>query len=96
MSDTFKLGKKEFAGIVVSSRETKRFRNGIVKIAATKVSAGVSTEIGDHEAKYTHTEEEGTGDEQFEIADTRSFDDMYGDLEGEGMQPVTNDYVYVG
>lgn len=44
-----------FAGIVVSSRETKRFRNGIVKIAATRVSAGVSTGIGDHEAKYTHT-----------------------------------------
>lgn len=56
----------------------------------------VAVEIGDHEAKYTHTEEEGTGDEQFEIADARSFDDMYGDLEGEGMQPVTNDYVYVG
>ena len=85
-----------FAGIVVSSRETKRFRNGIVKIAATKVSAGVSTGIGDHEAKYTHTEEKGTGDEQFEIADTRSFDSMYSDLSDEGMQPVTNDYVYVG
>ncbi len=85
-----------YVGITVSSRETKRFRNGIVKIAATKVSAGVSTGIGDHEAKYTHTEEKDTGDEQFEIADTRSFDDMYGDLSGEGMQPVLNDYVYVG
>ena len=85
-----------YVGITVSSRETKRFRNGIVKIAATKVSAGVSTGIGDHEAKYTHTEEKDTGDEQFEIADTRSFNDMYGDLSGEGMQPVLNDYLYVG
>ncbi|MBQ4606603.1 MAG: 2-iminoacetate synthase ThiH, partial [Clostridia bacterium] len=32
-----------FVGITVSSRESARFRNGIVKIAATKVSAGVST-----------------------------------------------------
>ena len=36
------------------------------------------------------------GDEQFEIADTRSFDSMYSDMEKEGMQPVTNDYLYVG
>ena len=41
-----------FAGITVSSRESAQFRNGIVKIAATKVSAGVSTGIGDHEKKY--------------------------------------------
>ena len=38
-----------FVGITVSSRESASFRNGIVKIAATKVSAGVSTGIGDHE-----------------------------------------------
>ena len=42
-----------FAGITVSSRESADFRNGIVKIAATKVSAGVSTGIGDHESKYS-------------------------------------------
>ena len=42
-----------FAGITVSSRESKQFRDGIVKIAATKISAGVSTGIGDHESKYT-------------------------------------------
>ena len=39
--------------ITVSSRESKSFRDGIVKIAATKVSAGVSTGISDHESKYT-------------------------------------------
>ena len=42
-----------FVGITVSSRESESFRNGIVKIAATKVSAGVSTGIGDHESKYS-------------------------------------------
>lgn len=84
-----------YVGITVSSREQKHFRDGITKIAATKVSAGVSTGIGDHESKYTGKEEEDAGDEQFEISDTRTFDEMYGDMEGEGLQPVLNDYVYV-
>ena len=85
-----------FVGITVSSRESAAFRNGIVKIAATKVSAGVSTGIGDHESKYTGREDDAVkGDEQFEIDDDRSFDDMYRDMSGEGLQPVLNDYVYV-
>lgn len=85
-----------FVGITVSSRESAAFRNGIVKIAATKVSAGVSTGIGDHESKYNGTEAEGTqGDEQFEIDDNRSLDKMYRDITGSGLQPVLNDYLYV-
>ncbi|MCQ2096756.1 MAG: 2-iminoacetate synthase ThiH [Fibrobacter sp.] len=108
-----------FVGITVSSRESKEFRNGIVKIAATKVSAGVSTGVGDHEEKYKKDEckprtteenaraaqtggnaaatesEDAGGDEQFEINDSRSFDTMYKDISGEGLQPVLNDYLYV-
>ena len=85
-----------FAGITVSSRESESFRNGIVKIAATKVSAGVSTGIGDHESKYTGKESGSQeGDEQFEINDDRSFEKMYKDIENEGLQPVLNDYLYV-
>lgn len=85
-----------FAGITVSSRESASFRNGIVKIAATKVSAGVSTGIGDHESKYSGKETDAAqGDEQFEIDDSRSLDKMYTDIRGEGLQPVLNDYLYV-
>ena len=85
-----------FAGITVSSRESAAFRNGIVKIAATKVSAGVSTGIGDHESKYSgKTSCSEQGDEQFEINDNRSLEHMYSDIEGEGLQPVLNDYLYV-
>lgn len=84
-----------FVGITVSSRENRQFRDGIIKIAATKVSAGVSTGIGDHESKYHGTKKEACGDEQFEIADARSFEAMYGDIAAEGLQPVLNDYVYV-
>lgn len=85
-----------FAGITVSSRESADFRNGIVKIAATKVSAGVSTGIGDHESKYTGKGNgQAQGDEQFEINDSRSFTQMYADISAEGLQPVLNDYLYV-
>ncbi|MDO4947445.1 MAG: 2-iminoacetate synthase ThiH [Fibrobacter sp.] len=100
-----------FVGITVSSRESKEFRNGIVKIAATKVSAGVSTGVGDHEEKYKDSDDEvktktadvnagkktsdAEGDEQFEINDNRSFNAMYKDISGEGLQPVLNDYLYV-
>ena len=85
-----------YVGITVSSRESAEFRNGIVKIAATKVSAGVSTGIGDHESKYTGKETEAIqGDEQFEIDDNRSLDKMYKDITEEGLQPVLNDYLYV-
>ena len=84
-----------FVGITVSSRESATFRDGIVKIAATKVSAGVSTGIGDHERKYTGKESEAEGDEQFEISDSRSLNRMYHDISGEGLQPVLNDYLYV-
>ena len=84
-----------FCGITVSSRESAAFRDGIVRIAATKVSAGVSTGIGDHESKYTGKESSAEGDEQFEINDGRSFQQMYTDMSGEGLQPVLNDYLYV-
>lgn len=85
-----------FVGITVSSRESADFRNGIVKIAATKVSAGVSTGIGDHESKYKGKKSHSMhGDEQFEIDDSRSLCEMYKDIADEGLQPVLNDYLYV-
>ena len=85
-----------YVGITVSSRESAQFRIGIVKIAATKISAGVSTGIGDHESKYSGKESDGAqGDEQFEIDDNRSLETMYSDIASEGLQPVLNDYLYV-
>ena len=85
-----------YVGITVSSRESAQFRNGIVKIAATKISAGVSTGIGDHESKYSGKESDGAqGDEQFEIDDSRRLETMYSDIAEEGLQPVLNDYLYV-
>ena len=41
-----------------------------------------------------HKEEE-KGDEQFEISDGRSVDEIYQMIEDNGMQPVMTDYIYV-
>ena len=84
-----------YVGITVSSRESAAFRNGIAKICATKISAGVSTGIGDHEAKYKGSKEKDAGDEQFEIQDGRNISTMYQDMQEGGLQPVLNDYLYL-
>lgn len=108
-----------FAGITVSTREKANFRDHIAQIAATKISAGVSTGIGTHtkmaavakeaakKAAQTgtvpaHTVQakvseaaDGTGDEQFEISDPRTVDEIYQALLDGGMQPIMNDYLYL-
>ena len=37
-----------FASITISTRECERFRDNIIQIAATKISAGVNVGIGGH------------------------------------------------
>ncbi|MBF1136116.1 MAG: 2-iminoacetate synthase ThiH [[Eubacterium] sulci] len=78
-----------FAGMTISTRERAEFRDNVVGLAATKISAGVSTGIG------SHSESEDKGDAQFEIADTRGLEEIYKSLKKRGIQPVMNDYVYV-
>lgn len=77
-----------FSSITVSTLECERVRNSLIKIAATKISAGVNVGIGGHSG-------EEKGDEQFEIDDTRSVDEVYQAIIDEGLQPVMNDYIYV-
>lgn len=79
-----------FAGMTISTRERAGFRNKVIGIAATKISAGVSTGIGSHSADI-----EDQGDDQFEINDTRNVDEVYNAIKAEGLQPVMNDYVFV-
>lgn len=78
-----------FASITISTRECERFRDNIIQIAATKISAGVNVGIGGH------SQEEEKGDEQFEISDGRSVDEIFQMIEDNGMQPVMTDYIYV-
>ena len=76
------------AGITISTRERAGFRAHIIGMAATKISAGVKVGVGGHE-------EEAKGDEQFEISDPRSVDEVRNMIRSRGLQPVFTDYVYV-
>ena len=82
-----------FASITVSTRECARVRDNLMNIAATKISAGVSTGIGSHSDDI---EDSDKGDEQFEISDGRDVKEVYNDLVKIGLQPVMSDYIYVG
>ena len=79
-----------FAGMTISTRERAGFRDHVIGMAATKISAGVSTGIG------SHAEDSGEqGDDQFEIADGRNVEEIVEAIKGRGLQPVMNDYVFV-
>ena len=78
-----------FAGLTISTRERAGFRDNVIGMCATKISAGVSTGIG------SHTEEEDAGDSQFEISDGRTLDEVIAAIKNRGLQPVLNDYVYI-
>lgn len=79
-----------FAGMTISTRERAEFRNHVIGVAATKISAGVSTGIGSHSEEV-----EEQGDNQFEIADNRDVTEVSQAIKERGLQPVMNDYVYV-
>lgn len=79
-----------FAGMTISTRERAGFRDHVIGMAATKISAGVSTGIG------SHAEDSGEqGDDQFEIADGRNVEEIVEAIKARGLQPVMNDYVFV-
>ncbi len=77
-----------FAGQTISTRERPGFRDGVVGLSATKISAGVSVGIGEHSG-------EACGDGQFVISDPRGVGEITEALRRMGLQPVMNDYVRV-
>ncbi len=77
-----------YAGITISTRERAGFRDNVIGMAATKISAGVSVGVGGHD-------EEQKGDEQFEISDPRSVSEVCNAIVEKGLQPVYTDYIYV-
>ena len=80
-----------FAGLTISTRERAGFRDNVIGMCATKISAGVSTGVGEHEEKS-----DSLGDSQFEISDGRSLNEVCAAIRSKGLQPVLNDYVYIG
>lgn len=77
-----------FAGITISTRERAWFRDHVIGLCATKISAGVKVSVGGHG-------EEAKGDEQFEISDPRDVEQVKAAIIKQGMQPVYVDYIRV-
>lgn len=76
--------------MTISTRERQGFRDAAVDICATKISAGVHTDVGGH------TEDETQTDAQFDISDPRSVEQVHQALLAKGLQPVYTDYIHVG
>jgi 2-iminoacetate synthase len=72
-------------GITISTRENESFRNNILKLGVTKMSAGSSTAVGGHSLS-------NTPHHQFEISDTRTVEQMVLFLEQNNIQPVFKDW----
>ena len=76
--------------MTISTRERQGFRDAAVDICATKISAGVHTDVGGHTQDETQTEA------QFDISDPRSVTEVHDALVAKGLQPVYTDYIHVG
>lgn len=72
-------------GINVTTRERADFRDNFIPLCATKMSAGVCTEVGGHA-----TDDKGEG--QFDIADDRSVEEMKETIKKRGYNPVFKDW----
>lgn len=75
-------------GITISTREHPDFRENIMSLGVTKMSAGVSTEVGGH----VKTDDEPDKSAQFDISDGRSVDEMCEAITRKGFQPVFKDW----
>ena len=72
------------AGIVLSTREPARLRDGLARLGVTHMSAGSRTEPGGYE-------EPGEAEPQFEISDERAPSDVAAVLSSLGYDPVWKD-----
>lgn len=73
------------AGIAISTRERQEFRDNLIGLGVTKMSAGSSTEVGGHALSEK-------SDGQFDISDRRSVDEMKRVIYKKGYQPVFKDW----
>jgi 2-iminoacetate synthase len=71
--------------INISTREDGTFREHLIPLGATNMSAGVSTSVGGH------IEDQGS-EAQFEIADERSLSEMCQAIKAVGYQPVLQNW----
>lgn len=77
-----------YATINISTREQKSFRDGVVGLACNKISAGSKVGVGGHDG-------DEKGDEQFDISDSRTLEEVNLMLEEKGLQPIYTDSQYL-
>ncbi len=73
------------AGITISTRENEKFRNNVLKLGVTKMSAGSNTSVGGHSKDDNETR-------QFDISDNRNVSEMAESIMKSGYQPVYKDW----
>ncbi|MDO4281668.1 MAG: 2-iminoacetate synthase ThiH [Peptococcaceae bacterium] len=78
--------------MTISTREREGFRDAAVGICATKISAGVHTDVGGHTEAQAN---EAETDAQFDINDPRSVSQVHAALLAHGLQPVYSDFIHV-
>lgn len=72
-------------GLVLSTREEERFRNGMIGLGPTRYSAGSCTAPGG----YAHPDLDG---EQFSIGDHRNMAEVCASIKNKGHDPVRKDW----
>ncbi|MDF1579099.1 MAG: 2-iminoacetate synthase ThiH, partial [Desulfobulbales bacterium] len=72
-------------GLLLSTREEARFRNGMIGLAPTRYSAGSCTAPGG----YSNPDQQG---EQFAIDDRRTLEEVCRDIRARGFDPVRKDW----
>lgn len=76
--------------IALSTRENFRFRDHLIPLGITRMSAGSVTSVGG----YTTSLYNGQMFSQFEIADKRSIPEIMARIRQEGYEPVLNDWIF--
>lgn len=76
------------SGISLSTRECSRFRDHLIPLGITRMSAGSATSVGG----YTLHADPGDACLQFEIADHRSVSEIVSAIRGRGYEPVFQDW----
>lgn len=78
-------------GITISTRENPEFRENLLSLGITRMSAGSATNVGG----YTLYQKEKEQSSQFEIQDQRTVAQIKAVLEERGYQPVFKDWLYL-
>jgi len=76
------------AGITISTRESSDFRDNLIGLGVTRISAGSTTEVGGHSS-------ENKTEGQFDILDERSVEDIKNMIYKKGYQPVFKDWMVI-